>query len=291
MFVDVTPAGGTGPHVVLLHGLGASHYSWHHTVDDLKADFTTHAVDLIGFGDSAAPRTFGYTMPQQADAVIKYLTDNKIMEFSLIGHSMGGGIASFIVDELRTRPEFTINKLVLVAAVSYNKGLFDFASLVPNIPGSPLQHLGLPSYLTPGLAEFFLNRVYSDKHTPDQEQIKTYGRIFARPGWLNSFLSHSRTLHEIEDVQDDYPNFGIETLVVWGKDDTILNKKFAGRLETDLMAQTVLIDDCGHIPQEECPAETNAAIRNVSDELKQAHTGVNRRSAAPRRHDPRQHPF
>ena len=260
MFASVKPAGGAGPHVVLLHGLGASHYSWRHTVDDLKADFTTHAIDLIGFGDSVAPASFDYTMPSQADEVIRYLTDNNIRQFDLIGHSMGGGIASFIVDKLKTRPEFTINKLVLVAAVSYNRRLFDFASLL-KVPGVSLNIGQLPRPGALLLARVFLTAIYSKAHSPDRDQVEAYAGIFARPGWLKSFRAHSRTLHQIEDVQDNYPAFGIESLVIWGRQDTALDPEFADMLETDLKAKKLLIDDCGHIPQEECPTETNAAIR------------------------------
>jgi pimeloyl-ACP methyl ester carboxylesterase len=85
---------GSGPPVVLIHGLGASAFSWKQTIPALSPHFTTYAVDLLGFGRSSpAPAGFDFTVPAQAEAVRAFMQEQHLPEpIIIIGHSMGGSV-------------------------------------------------------------------------------------------------------------------------------------------------------------------------------------------------------
>src|SRR3712207_4455805 len=102
---------GSGPPVVLVHGLGAYSFSWRNTVAALKADYTTYAVDLLGFGQSPSPG-FPSTMAAQADAVSTFIKAQGLVNPILIGHSMGGGISLRVAEQAGKGGQPTIRKMV-----------------------------------------------------------------------------------------------------------------------------------------------------------------------------------
>lgn len=83
---------GAGKAVVLLHGFCESSSLWNRFVAALQAHYTVITIDLAGFGDSdmIAP----YTIEQLADMVQTVVEDYGLEEYVLIGHSMGGYVAT-----------------------------------------------------------------------------------------------------------------------------------------------------------------------------------------------------
>src|SRR3954470_7639326 len=111
---------GSGPPVVLVHGLGAYSFSWRDTVAALKGSYTTYAVDLLGFGQSPAPPGFPNTMAAQADAVSAFIKAQSLVDPILIGHSMGGGISLRIAEQAGKSGQPNLKKMVLAAPVAYS---------------------------------------------------------------------------------------------------------------------------------------------------------------------------
>jgi pimeloyl-ACP methyl ester carboxylesterase len=83
---------GDGPPVVLIHGMLNSSSHWHAVADRLAASYTVVAPDLIGHGDSAAPRG-DYSLGAHAASIRDLLTAIGIERATLVGHSLGGGVA------------------------------------------------------------------------------------------------------------------------------------------------------------------------------------------------------
>jgi pimeloyl-ACP methyl ester carboxylesterase len=83
---------GQGPAVALIHGLLGSHRNWDHLVDVLAADRRVIAPDLLGHGASAKPMG-DYSLSAHA-AMLRDLFDHLgIASATIVGHSLGGGIA------------------------------------------------------------------------------------------------------------------------------------------------------------------------------------------------------
>jgi pimeloyl-ACP methyl ester carboxylesterase len=102
---------GEGPTLVLLHGMACCWQWWLECLPELTERFRVLAVDLPGFGDST-PLASGSSIPHQAGAVTALLDDLGIERAAVVGHSMGGLVATQIALD---RPEL-VARLVLVDA-------------------------------------------------------------------------------------------------------------------------------------------------------------------------------
>ena len=106
---------GTGTPVVLLHGFGASMYSWRHTLPALTAaGYRVIAFDNRGFGFSAKP-AHGYRTAEYATLTTALLDSLHIASAVLVGHSMGGAIAA----EVALAHPDRVRGLVLIDAAGY----------------------------------------------------------------------------------------------------------------------------------------------------------------------------
>jgi pimeloyl-ACP methyl ester carboxylesterase len=83
---------GSGPPLLLLHGIGNSAQTWAGVVDQLATSFTVVAPDLLGHGSSDKPRA-DYSIAGYANGMRDLLSVLDIERVTVVGHSLGGGIA------------------------------------------------------------------------------------------------------------------------------------------------------------------------------------------------------
>jgi pimeloyl-ACP methyl ester carboxylesterase len=86
--------GGHGEPVVLVHGFGASSDSWNRFAGQLTKRYRVIAPDLPGWGESTRVETASYGYPAQVERLHQFLSLLKLGRVHLVGHSMGGFIAS-----------------------------------------------------------------------------------------------------------------------------------------------------------------------------------------------------
>src|SRR5213596_2827379 len=102
---------GSGPPVVLIHGMVNSSRHWETVALRLADDYTVIAPDLIGHGDSAAPRG-DYSLGAHAASIRDLLAAVGIDRATLVGHSLGGGVAMQFFYQFPQRVE----RLVLISS-------------------------------------------------------------------------------------------------------------------------------------------------------------------------------
>jgi pimeloyl-ACP methyl ester carboxylesterase len=102
---------GSGPPVVLIHGMLNSSSHWRSVALSLANDHTVIAPDLIGHGDSAAPRG-DYSLGAHASSIRDLLAAIGIDRASIVGHSLGGGVAMQFFYQFPQRVE----RLVLISS-------------------------------------------------------------------------------------------------------------------------------------------------------------------------------
>src|SRR5947209_15297532 len=102
---------GSGPPVVLIHGMLNSSSHWRQVALNLARDHTVIAPDLIGHGDSAAPRG-DYSLGAHAASIRDLLSAVGIERATLVGHSLGGGVAMQFFYQFPQR----VQRLVLVSS-------------------------------------------------------------------------------------------------------------------------------------------------------------------------------
>jgi pimeloyl-ACP methyl ester carboxylesterase len=102
---------GSGPAVVLIHGMLNSSSHWQRVALELARDHTVIAPDLIGHGDSAAPRG-DYSLGAHAASIRDLLAAIGVERASIVGHSLGGGVAMQFFYQFPQRVE----RLVLISS-------------------------------------------------------------------------------------------------------------------------------------------------------------------------------
>ena len=102
---------GSGPVLLLLHGLGCDHTTWDPVIDTLARRYTVIAPDLLGHGQSDKPRA-DYSVGGYANGMRDLLTVLGIDKVTVVGHSFGGGIAMQFAYQFPERTE----RMMLVAS-------------------------------------------------------------------------------------------------------------------------------------------------------------------------------
>ena len=119
------------PHdVILIHGLMSSTSEWTKNIDALATRHRVWAIDLIGFGFSSRMTTPAYSLRYYAESVLEFLDAHRIARASIVGHSLGGGIALQFAHDHGDR----VDRLILIGPEAYISGLIKTAQVVTRIP-------------------------------------------------------------------------------------------------------------------------------------------------------------
>jgi pimeloyl-ACP methyl ester carboxylesterase len=246
---------GTGPVLVLLHGMAGCSLTWRHVMPTLARRFTVVAPDLLGHGDSAKPRT-EYSLGAHANVVRDLLAALGHSRATLIGQSFGGGVAMQLAYQYPERCE----RLVLVAS----------GGLGPEV--SPL----LRGLAVPGAAHVF-PLLCSPWHRDFATRVATFvGRLGLRAApvveeiWRSYATLASadarqaffRTLAAVIDVEGQavsaidrlYLASHLPTLIVWGTCDRLIPVEHGRAAHARIAgSRLALFDDVGHFPHCEAP--------------------------------------
>jgi pimeloyl-ACP methyl ester carboxylesterase len=249
-------AGDGSPAAVLVHGFGSSLYTWKDVIPGLARDHQVVALDLPGFGLSDQPPDL--TIEELPAAVVGLMDALAIERAVLVGNSLGGSVCAL----LAARDPGRVSGLVLVDSAGYN---FDPADrpLVFRLTAGPLGPLvgRLPGKRL--LVEAALRQVFHDPRLVTPERVAEYLQGARRPGSFRSVRSLAESLRDRSSlVSDALTRVRAPTLVVWGREDGWIPLAHADRFTAALAgARKVVIDDCGHVPQEEKPEAVLAALR------------------------------
>src|SRR5437016_1907071 len=123
---------GQGPPVVLIHGVAGRAAQWDQIVQLLAESYTVVAPDLLGHGESAKPRG-DYSLGAHASGIRDLLVGLNIAHASIVGHSLGGGIAMQFAYQFPERCE----RLVLVSSGGLGEDVHPMLRAA-TLPGSEL---------------------------------------------------------------------------------------------------------------------------------------------------------
>ncbi len=239
---------GSGPVVVLLHGLGGNTHNWDLNVPELSRKFRVIVPDQIGFGGSDKP-FINYRIGTYVDFLDMFLTQLKVERASLVGNSMGGWVAASYALKHPARVE----RLVLVDAAGFAPPKeFDLSSLSglnPSTRDAMRQLAGL----------VFYNKTLSTNDAFVDAMLAA--RISAGDGYTIQRLVES--IYRGEDMLDGRLSaIKQPTLILWGREDGLTplareGEKFKQGIPH---AQLQVFEQCGHVPQVEKAVEFNAAV-------------------------------
>jgi pimeloyl-ACP methyl ester carboxylesterase len=248
---------GSGKPLLALHGYGATLYSWRH-LPGAFPDRRVIRVDLPGHGGS--PPGNGYRLADHARAVIEFIDSQGLGEFDLIGHSMGGGVALMIALDFLAKGRGAISSLTLVDGIA-----------LPQPPPwllKPAFSPRLGSFLTGLLPARWIVRAvlrlgFYDGHRITEDMVSAYAKNLETESGRRAMLETAMQMipDDLPGLIEKYRHLTVPTLLVWGRRDRIVPPVTGIALNALIEgSQLVLVNDCGHIPQEERPWETMRAI-------------------------------
>lgn len=246
----------SAPVVVMLHGFGASLDSWSDIVPAIAAKHPVLRIDLKGFGLSGKPRDDRYSARDQAEVVTGVLRTLGVRRPILVGHSFGGSVAFATYLRLRAEGDQRTAALVLVGAGVYEQELPFFISTLR----TEFTRFLMYTFTTADWrAEIVLRQVYAHDSTMTAERVRRYSRYLDLPGAHYAFEQTAMQIlpPDAAALEQQLKTIAVPTLAIWGGNDKIIPLPFAYRLRRDVPGIVVkILDDTGHAPHEERPAET-----------------------------------
>lgn len=249
------------PVIVLLHGFGASTFSWREVIEPLAALGDVVAYDRPAFGFTERPTDWEgenpYGVPGNLallDAVLERFADAR--DVILVGHSAGGLIAG---EFARLNPD-RVEALVLVAPAVLTTGGVP-AWLAPVLAVPQIDRLG--PLLVQGIAssgEQLLEQSFVDPAAVTDAVRAGYRAPLTVIGWEAGLWRFTAAPRD-NGLADGLDGLTVPTLLITGDADTVVPTADTERLATLLpAAELVVIPRAGHLPQEETPEQFVAAL-------------------------------
>jgi pimeloyl-ACP methyl ester carboxylesterase len=255
---------GTGQPLLAIHGLGASMYSWREfvKVPNTFPGYQIILIDLKGSGNSEKPHNKNYSILTQRDLVLQFIEELNLKNLTLVGNSYGGAVSLLVAIKLcEPQKPKVLSKLILLDSGGYNLLLPWYLKLLRTpVLGWLALHILSPKQA----AETVLKNAYYNDHLITQEQIAAYAAPIGSRGGRYALLQISKGVipPDIDKIVAQYPSINVPTYILWGLNDKVIPLKIGEMLHAAIGGSRLeLINECGHVPQEEKPAETICWMR------------------------------
>lgn len=251
------------PVVVLVHGVAGSSRTWEEVMPALARDHTVIAPDLLGHGESAKPRG-DYSLGAYASGIRDLLAVLGHDRATIVGHSLGGGIAMVFAYQFPERTE----RLVLVSSGGLGKEV-SIALRAASLPGAELV---LPILFAPPLVRAagavggLLGRMGLQLGTDAEEvagSLATFADLHSRTAFVHTVRAVIDPLGQRVSARDRlYLAHGMPTLIVWGDNDRVIPVEH-GRAAAALIEDSRLevFGGAGHFPHRDEPVRFVELLR------------------------------
>ncbi|MFW5786090.1 MAG: alpha/beta fold hydrolase [bacterium] len=261
------PSSGSGPPAMLIHGLGASTFSFREISPWMaESGYVVVAVDVPPFGYSdrrdramdAVRHDLLWGLADTLEEDPSLLGARVTGPWTLVGHSLGGRVAAGMA---RSRPDQVADLVLLAGAVQFeqNRASLPFVTTDPvsRLLEASLRELGSPDSVASVLATAY-------GETPSGEAIQGYYEPFTVPGTVPAVVHFSsQALQEIGPLRE----ISARTLLIWGNEDTwvpiAVGYRAAARIPDSLM---IVVPGAAHIPMETHPHHVRRAMRLFFEE-------------------------
>jgi len=241
--------------ILLLHGTSASLHTWEGWVGALKAQRRVISLDLPGFGLTGPFPDGDYRVEHYSRFLTTLLDHLDVPRVIVAGNSFGGQLAWRFALEQPQR----VARLVLVDAAGYprNATSVPLAFRLAQVPAlAPLMANLLPR----SMIEASVRNVYGDPDKVDEALIDRYYELALRAGNRQA-LRRRFAQAPSGEAHGRIAELNLPTLILWGGRDGLIPPDNAERFRRDIAgSRLVVFDDLGHVPQEEDPARTVAAL-------------------------------
>lgn len=250
---------GSGPHMLLIHGTGASCHSWERLADELRQEFTLTIVDLPGHGFTDPVARSEMTLQTLAGLIGELLRELGVAPRLVVGHSAGAAIAvRMALDRCMAPPD---------AIISINGALLPWRGvarwLFPPM-ARVLASSGLVTHLMarrarqPGAVEGMLA---GTGRSPPARSVTFYKLLLQRPPHVQAALD-MMAMWDLETLERDLPRLDLELiLIACGEDAAVPPEAAFASKERVVNARVHYLRGLGHLAHEERPGEIADIIR------------------------------
>jgi pimeloyl-ACP methyl ester carboxylesterase len=245
---------GSGPLVVLLHGIAASAVTWEGVIPRLAGRHTVIAPDLLGHGNSAKPPG-DYSLGAYANLVRDLLEALGHDRCTLVGHSLGGGVAMQFLYQFPERCE----RLALVAAGGLGREVHPILRAAA-IPGADvvLPWLTFAGTRTIGILAKTMGRLGLRASTDLGETWRNFAAL-EEPAARKAFLQTVKGVidlggQRVAGINRLYLAAELPTLVIWGERDSLIPVAHARRAHDAMpLSRVEIFPAAGHYPHLDDP--------------------------------------
>lgn len=242
--------------IVLLHGTSASLHTWDGWTDALKGQRRVIRMDLPGFGLTGPMPDGNYRLTRYVEFVVALMDKLGVQKAVLAGNSFGGNLAWKVAADHPAR----VGRLVLVDSAGYP---YD-AKSVPigfKLAQVPALRPVMANILPRSMIDSSVRNVYGDPSKVTPELVDRYFELTLRAGNRQALGERFRQSpggqHAEQITQVKQP-----TLIIWGGQDRLIPPDNADKFQRDIAgSRLVVFDALGHVPHEEDPATTVAAVK------------------------------
>ena len=246
---------GSGPALLLLHGLGCDHTTWKPVIAELAENFTVIAPDFLGHGESAKPRA-DYSVGGYANGMRDLLTILGIDRATVVGHSFGGGVAMQFAYQFPERTE----RMILVSS----------GGLGPEVTAA-IRAITLPGFhqfigaLSLPVARQVVRAALRGLHATgisalrDLDEVADIVDSWRDPATRRAIKHVVRSCVDINGqiitMRDRaYLTAAMPMALVWGTDDRVIPASHVRMVEAlGLDATIEVLSDSGHFPHRDHP--------------------------------------
>jgi pimeloyl-ACP methyl ester carboxylesterase len=253
---------GSGPPLVLVHGLMGYSFSWRFVMPAMARYATVYAVDLLGAGFSDRPPNLDCRVRPTAERLLRFLEIVGIRTFDLLGTSHGGGVAMMAAALVKKQNSLKVNRLVLVAPV--NPWSPHGRRLAPFL-GSPI---GSKLFLAavaqrPSMHKLALWRLYGNPANIPPGTLEGYAAPARQPGFFEYGLKIAANWNDdLREISAAIPEIAhYPTQLIWGERDRAVFASSAESLRRHFQqCELKIFPKAGHLPYEETADEFNCVL-------------------------------
>ncbi|MFN7251677.1 MAG: alpha/beta fold hydrolase [Anaerobacillus sp.] len=236
------------PPLFLIHGFASSSYTFNRLYPLLEKHFSVIAIDLPGFGRSEKSTSFQYSFKNYAQLIAECIDHFNLDRVFIVGHSMGGQIALYTAKAI---PE-KVSKLILLCSSGYLKKAKRALVCCSYLPF--FQYF-VERFVKKKEVEAYLQNVFYDKSLITDKHIEEFGKPLQEKAFYTSLISLLR-YREGDLTSEQLKMINLPTLLIWGKEDTVVPVYVGKKLVSDLSnSQLVTYKKTGHLITEERPNE------------------------------------